>query len=311
VRPSDFLADFFGASTGSIFLTSLPNERDGGRPAEICGRGDGARLDELVLHRWDRTGRGTFFCVSTLRPRQSRRSKETVFEITGLHADVDFAKINMEPGAAQARLGQLLCLPSKIVRSGHGFHAYWLLREAIPATPEVIAQAETLLRHLADIVGGDPAVCEVARLMRLPGSFNTKNGGKIPVEIIVDRPVRYDMDELAEWIGETRPLIPRKGETSAADNPFLGVNAPVGTGGPLCRHRGATGRDAFPRERRQLVPSDANQRQRRDAQSGRQRRRDRREGTDRDACRCRACRREMGLAARRARHSQHVCFMGA
>ena len=232
MRPSDFLADFFGASTGSIFLTSLPNERDGGRPAEICGRGDGARLDELVLHRWDRTGRGTFFCVSTLRPRQSRRSKETVFEITGLHADVDFAKINMEPGAAQARLGQLLCLPSKIVRSGHGFHAYWLLREAIPATPEVIAQAETLLRHLADIVGGDPAVCEVARLMRLPGSFNTKNGGKIPVEIIVDRPVRYDMDELAEWIGETRPLIPRKGETSAADNPFLGVNAPVGTGGP-------------------------------------------------------------------------------
>src|SRR5262245_32877010 len=61
VKPSDFIADFFNASTGSIYLCSLPNDRNGGRPAEICGRGEGARLDELVLHHWDKNDRGTFF----------------------------------------------------------------------------------------------------------------------------------------------------------------------------------------------------------------------------------------------------------
>jgi len=58
---SAFIADFFSASTGSIYLCSLPNERGSGKPAELVGRGGGARLDDLVQHQWDRTDRGTFF----------------------------------------------------------------------------------------------------------------------------------------------------------------------------------------------------------------------------------------------------------
>jgi len=45
---STFIADFFSASTGSIYICSLPNDRGTGQPAEICGRGSGARLDDLV-----------------------------------------------------------------------------------------------------------------------------------------------------------------------------------------------------------------------------------------------------------------------
>jgi len=182
MTPSDFIADFFRFSTGSIYLCSLPNERGKGRPAEICGRGDGARLDELIIHRWDRKDRGTFFAVNTLKPRQAVRSKETVFEIVCLHADLDLDKIDMKADAVLKRLGQLACLPSKVIHSGHGYHCYWLLNEALPATAETILQAEILLRSLANMLGGDPAVAEVARLMRLPGSFNTKNGDRIPVQ---------------------------------------------------------------------------------------------------------------------------------
>jgi hypothetical protein len=227
MRPSDFLADFFNASTGSIYLCSLPNDRNGGRPAEICGRGDGARLDELVLQQWDRKDRGTFFAVNTLRPGQARRAKETVHEITCLHADLDLDKIDATRDVILARLDQLPYPPSKIVHSGHGLHVYFLLSEALPATPGLITQVEGLLRSLANILGGDPAVAEVARIMRLPGSFNTKNGERIPVEVITDRPVRYELDDLAEWISECRPLIPRK-SAAPNGNPFLGVNIPGG-----------------------------------------------------------------------------------
>ena len=229
MRPSDFLASFFQHSTGSIYLCSLPNERNGGRPAEICGRGDGARLDELITHKWDKPDRGSFFCVNTLRPRQAKRCKDTVHEIVCLHADLDWAKIDMQTDAILRQLQALEFPPSKIVGSGHGYHAYWLLSEALPATPELIAQAENALRGLANMLGGDPAVCEVARLMRVPDSFNTKSGERLPVKIIVDSGRRFELDDLCEWIAATRPLIARKGEAPNG-NPFLRATIP--SGGP-------------------------------------------------------------------------------
>ena len=127
---SAFIADFFSVSTGSIYLCSLPNEHGIGKPAELVGRGGGTRLDDLVQHEWDRKDRGTFFCINTVTPRQSRRSKETIHEIVCLHADLDLDKIDISPDVVLKRLGQLPCLPSKVIHSGHGYHCYWVLAES-------------------------------------------------------------------------------------------------------------------------------------------------------------------------------------
>jgi hypothetical protein len=123
-------------------------------------------------------------------------------------------------------------LPSKVVNSGHGLHAYWLLNEPLAATAETINRAEELLRAVCTAVGGDPAVCEVARLMRLPGSYNTKDGGRLPVSVVVDRPLRYELSDLADWLADQRPIIPRKG-TAKPDNPFLAVDIPGAGGAPI------------------------------------------------------------------------------
>jgi len=228
---SAFIADFFSASTGSIYICSLPNDRGTGQTAEICGRGSGARLDDLV-GCWDRKDRGTFFCINTVAPRQSRRSKETIHEIVCLHADLDLDKIDMSSDVVLKRLGQLPCLPSKVIHSGHGYHCYWVLAESERATPRTIARIEALLRVLANVIGGDPAVCEVARLMRLPGSYNTKNGSRLPVKVVVDRPLRYELSDLEDWLGMQRPLIPRKGAAPPA-NPFLATVMPGAGGAPV------------------------------------------------------------------------------
>jgi hypothetical protein len=228
MTPADFIADFFKHSTGSIYLCSLPNERGVGRPAEICGRGDGDRLNTLVLQTWDRKDRGTFFCVNTVTPGQARRSKETVHEVTCLHCDLDFLKVDAAPDTVLQQLRALEYPPSKIVHSGHGIHTYWLVKEALAATPETVLQAETALRGIADILGGDPAVAEIARLMRLPGSHNTKNGDRLLVKIVSDTGARYELDDLCQWIKDTRILIPRKGVTRATDNPFLSASIPAG-----------------------------------------------------------------------------------
>jgi DNA polymerase I-like protein with 3'-5' exonuclease and polymerase domains len=210
--PSEFLAEHFGTAIGSIYICSLPNERGNGQPAEIVGRGGGNRLDKLVLNTWDREDRGTFFCVATVQPKQTRRSKDTLCEIVCLHLDIDLEKIDLDAAAVLALLKQLALPPSRIVNSGHGLHAYWLLREPLQATPETIFRVEHLLKKLADMLGGDPAVCEVSRIMRLPGSHNTKRGDRLPVEVIVNRLARYKLDVLAEWIAATRVLISRKSE---------------------------------------------------------------------------------------------------
>ena len=231
MRPSDFIADFFNNTEGSIYLCSLPNERGKGKPAEACGRGGGTQLDDLA-NGWDKKDRGSFFCINTVKPRQARRSKETIHEIVCLHADIDFGKIDLSRDAVLAQLNGLPCLPSKVVSSGHGIHVYYLLNEALPATLETIATVEGLLKSLAGAVGGDPAVCEVARLMRLPGSYNTKNGDRIPVEVITDRGLRYELDDLAEWLDNQRPVIATK-VAPKPDNPFLAVDIPGIGGAPV------------------------------------------------------------------------------
>jgi hypothetical protein len=228
---SEFISEFFSASTGSIYLCSLPNERDSGRPAEICGRGGGDRLDELV-HRWDQNGRGTFFCVNTLAPGQARRAKETVHEIVALHADIDLKGIDATAEEVERKLSQLLCLPSYVISSGHGYHAYWLLHEAAEATPDTVAQTERLLRQLCDHLGGDRSVCEISRVMRLPGSRNTKDGGSITVQIIAARPNRYDLGDLQDWLEDVGPFIRRKACSPEAANAFLAADVPT-AGAPI------------------------------------------------------------------------------
>jgi hypothetical protein len=220
-----FLRDIFAASTtGPIFLCSLPNadSPEGEVPRQTMTRNP--RAIETFLNECDRVNRGVFFCVSALVPNAARRCKETVAELPGLHADLDFDKIDAAPEEIRQALRQVALPPSKVVSSGNGVHVYWHFREALAATAENVKQTEMLLRKLADHLAGDPAVCEVARLMRLPGSHNTKAGTWVQVEVIDERPARYDPVELEEWLDEAAPILRRKASAKSnggdESNPF-------------------------------------------------------------------------------------------
>jgi hypothetical protein len=231
---TNFIADMFAASTDhSIYLSSLANRdapEDEPTERHVATR-DVANIEAFV-RKWDRKHRGLYFCVSTLVPGATRRCKDNLSELTGLHVDVDFKDVKDPPDEVAQALREVLLPPSKIVSSGNGLHAYWHFRESLPATPENIARVEHLLRRLCDHLGGDPAVCEAARLMRLPGTHNTKDGAWKAVEITDYRPAaRYDIGELEEWLADATPIIRRKpaapgnganrANGSSGDNPFL------------------------------------------------------------------------------------------
>jgi Family of unknown function (DUF5906)/RepB DNA-primase from phage plasmid len=213
--PSEFLKEVFGASTSAeIYLCSLPNADS--RDVEPGEKHVLTRAPARILaftEKWDHERRGLYFCVSPLRPGASRRAKETVAELNGLWADIDFKDLaeGTPPEGVDEALRGVFLPPSYIVASGNGRHCYWLFKESVEATPEAIAEIETLLKVLAEHLGGDPAVAQCAALMRLPGTHNTKNNSWKVVEVLSASSLRYELAELREWLtAYSAPVLHRK-----------------------------------------------------------------------------------------------------
>jgi hypothetical protein len=209
---SQFVIDLFGPSSQCpVYISSLPNADATGEPGERHVTTRDANLIDLFTKTWDRPGRGLYFGTATIKKGASRRAKETIAELIGLHVDIDLKDVTASAEEVEKALQQVALLPSKVNFSGNGFHGYWVLREALPATSENIEHVEGLLRLLADHLGGDLQCAEVSRLMRLPGTHNSKNGNWTEVRTIADRPAaRYEFEELEEFLTTVSPRIQRK-----------------------------------------------------------------------------------------------------
>jgi RecA-family ATPase len=221
---SRFLVDVFGASTACpIFVASLANpdaKKDARQegPRDILTRA--VPVIEGFVQRWDLSGRGTYFCVATLKRDAQTRSKATLAEINCLHVDLDCTNIAETPEQILQVLARLPLPPNYVIASGHGYHAYWLFKEGMPANPESIADIERRLKRLVELFAGDPAVPECSRLMRLPGTFNTKNGERLAVKIVAECAGRYDLVELDEWLDNVAaPYLHRKSKSGNGSDP--------------------------------------------------------------------------------------------
>ncbi|WP_316207231.1 hypothetical protein [Bradyrhizobium sp. SZCCHNR3118] len=212
----DLFKAIFTTTSDNVYTCSFTNERGAGPERHVISR----KPAEIIpfVERNDVKGRGTFFCVSTIKAGAQKRNKDNVSEIAVLHADIDFKSVDGLPTDPQEALNEvarhlsrLRHWPSIIVFSGHGVHCYWLLKEALDAQAER-DRIEVAMRQLADIVAGDLAVCEISRVMRLPGTHNSKDGHeRIPVEIVqFDPDRRYELDDLEEWFAEQSPVMLRK-----------------------------------------------------------------------------------------------------
>jgi hypothetical protein len=219
-----FLIAMFGArSSAPVFITSLANDRSATRripPRQIVTR-DIERVEAFAA-KWDQPERALYFCVATLKPGILRRAKENLAELICLHADLDLKNIEGTRREVEAALKRLPLPPQLVVFSGHGLHAYWLLDKALPANEENIARVERLLKLLADVVAGDPAVCECSRVMRLPGSHNSKNGEWVLVKMVSERTGSYSLAQLETWLKIAKPVLQRRlSEKKRPDNPWL------------------------------------------------------------------------------------------
>jgi DNA polymerase I-like protein with 3'-5' exonuclease and polymerase domains len=205
-----FLADMFEGSAAPIYLSSLANPEDKHRegPEEYALTREPAAIRAFLKR--DRRRRALYFCTATVQPGK-RRSLETLAELCGLHVDVDEKDVAVSLAEVEQVLRRVELPPSAIVASGHGLHAYWFFEQALPATAENKARHKVLLQLLTDRLGGDRQCAESSRLMRLPGSHNSKGGEWITVHVLERRSERYSVNELAAWLEKRDPpLIARK-----------------------------------------------------------------------------------------------------
>ena len=125
--------------------------------------------------------------------------------VTALWVDVD------DPDKAVIqRLFQSLIMPSIVVATGGGYHAYWLLEKPLMITDQNRADVVRTLKGLALYHQGDSKVADLARVMRLPGTINTKpeRGGALCEVIDIIPGAYYYADLELAYAPLIRPDIP-------------------------------------------------------------------------------------------------------
>lgn len=154
----------------------------------------------------------------------SRGSAETATALPGLFMDIDVGteghsgkKYPPTKEAAIDLLRGFPILPTLIVHTGGGLHAYWLFKEPwVFETPEERQTAKELSRRFQQtfiVHAGKKGftldnTSDLARLLRVPGTFNHKTETPRPVEVIeFNSKNRAEPSEFDQYLVEDAELV--------------------------------------------------------------------------------------------------------
>jgi hypothetical protein len=177
--------------------------------------------------------RNVYFGVAKFATNQNRK-KPNVKGLKAFWLDIDCGEskvaVNEKTGRPEGYIDQTtglqelqkfckkIGLPRPLlVNSGRGIHAYWpLTREVTREEWEPVAERlrELCVLHNFHI---DGKVFEVARVLRIPGTYNFKDNPPTLVEIISDAPpVEYETFRKILGVKEVQPEAPKRELTELA-----------------------------------------------------------------------------------------------
>jgi hypothetical protein len=173
---------------------------------------------QKFIEREDRPNRGVFVNRNKLKLGAVRRAKETIDEVLEIPVDIDAKDIQESPATVEQRLAVFPCPPTRINDSGHGQHAFWVLKEPVStADAAAMAVLETVHKQLVGVLCGDAKVSHHAALVRAVGSHNTKFGEWLEVRTIKDEGPTYYLEDLADRLADIEhPIFTRKKTNGAA-----------------------------------------------------------------------------------------------
>lgn len=194
----EWLDRLYGSSPGYFGITAFA----GGRPRKTqwfaTSRIDAA--EKVILKYADKAD--LYLSVGThFEPQETRGGESSIISIPGFWADIDIGEIGHKPASLPNPANETEALsivdglpePSMLMHSGGGLQAFWIFdggpwifdtsqdkaeaKKAIQEWHNLIEQKGELLGFHVD------KVADLARILRVPGSINHKEGLKRPVTI--------------------------------------------------------------------------------------------------------------------------------
>lgn len=200
----EFLNYVYGCVDAPVFFELtyiLPPgvEVDGPRIVTHSYRLGEQRPDWHEVERMNERGYGVYYAVTPKRKRLGRnqRSDErntALCQALWVDVDLDDGVYATKADACDGIARAVHVPAGALVDSGGGVHALWAI-QPVPVTRETLPILKATLRGLAKAVRGDTSVAELARVLRLPGTTNTKpnrNGARCEVIDILPHVTRLE-----------------------------------------------------------------------------------------------------------------------
>lgn len=209
----EWLERLYAQSPGFFGITAFA----GGRPRKTQWFATSAldAAEKVIIKYADKAD--LYLSVGTHEePQATRGGESTIISIPGLWADLDIGEVGHKPASLPnppdeqdaLRIIDGLPDPSMLMHSGGGLQAFWIFDNPwVFETKEQKAEAKKAIQEWANLLeerGKElgfhvDKVADLARILRVPGSINHKEGLKRPVQIRwVDKPA-HDIDELTAF----------------------------------------------------------------------------------------------------------------
>lgn len=192
--PADYLAYMF-CGKGGYFSRCLIRKEF----YESGWKSDSMIKDSLWNNKRDcYISMNSFLTTKQKETPLSGRCTENLKRLNALYVDIDCYKLKMTQEAVLFNLelfyfDKTMPCPTFVIDSGRGLYLIWKIDEDRKALPRW-QSVENYLIDQCEEVGSDAKAKDPARILRVPGTVNSKNGRK--VSILRYQNVQYTLNEL-------------------------------------------------------------------------------------------------------------------
>ena len=163
--------------------------------------------EDLAANLSEWTGENIYLSQNTFY--KPKRSIETIRQLRSLYVDLDVYNLGLSPEWVLGKLeleqfGQAIPEPNLVIYSGRGLVLVWTI---VPAPTQALPLWKAVEKFFIDTlkeVGADAKASDPARIFRVAGSINSKNGATVRAEYRHD--YKYSLREIQhEYLPELTP----------------------------------------------------------------------------------------------------------